>query len=114
MSGNVPDTSRANEPTVDQETNAALWETCLGRDGPDEAPIERGNDEDTPDRPSTVDDTETRFDVPSLQSARRAGKKDDPPVGPLDCPERVLIAVSERLGDPPGACEPPGVATRVA
>jgi hypothetical protein len=114
MSGNAPGASRANEPTVDQETKAALGETCFARDSPDEAPIERGNNEDTTDRPSTVDDTQTRFDLPSPQSARRAGKKDDPPVGLLDCPERLLIAVSERLGDPSGACEPLGVATRVA
>jgi hypothetical protein len=114
MSGNAPDASGANEPTIHQKTEVARGEICFARDSPDEAPIERGNDEHTPDRPSMVDDTETRFDVPSLQSARPAGKKDDPPVGLLDCPEGVLIAVSERLGDPSRACEPFGVATRVA
>jgi hypothetical protein len=113
MSGNGPDTALANEPMVDQETKAALGETCVARDGPDQAPIEGGNDEDTPDRPPSVDDTEARFDVPSRQSARRAGKKDDPPVRLLDRPERMPIAVSERLGDPSGACEPLGGATRV-
>ncbi|MGN6202512.1 MAG: hypothetical protein ACTHNY_08915 [Solirubrobacterales bacterium] len=114
MSGNARDTALANEPTVDQETKAVLGEACLARDSPDEAPIERGNDEDTPDRPSTVDDIETRFDVPSIQSARRAGKEDDPLVGPLDCPECVLIAVSERFRNPSGGCEPLGSATCVA
>jgi hypothetical protein len=113
MSGNGPAAALANEPMVDQETKAALGETCVTRDGPDEAPIEPGDDEDTPDRPSTVDDTEARFDIPSMQSAGRAGKKYDPTVRLLDRPERMPIAVSERLGDPSGACEPLGGATRV-
>ena len=99
---------------IDEETKAALGKTCFARDGPDEVPTERRNDEDATDGPSTVDDTESRLDVRSMQSAFRAGKKDDPPVGLLDRPERMLIAVSERLRDPPGACEPLGVAPRVA
>jgi len=55
-SANAPDTARANEPMVDQETTPAPGETSLARDRPDEAPTERGNDQDTPDRPSVVDD----------------------------------------------------------
>jgi hypothetical protein len=112
--GNAPNTARANEPMVDEETEAVLVEACFARDRPDEAPTKRGNDKDTPDRPSAVDDTQARCDVPSMQSARRAGKKNDPPVGLLDCPEGMLIAVSERLRDPSGARELLGGATRVA
>jgi hypothetical protein len=113
MRRDAPDAAVANEPMVDQETEATLGEACFAGDRPDEAPTERGNDEDTPDRPSAVDDTEARCDGTSIQSARRAGKKNDPPVGLLDSPERMLIAVSESLGDPSGACEPLGPATRV-
>jgi len=113
MRGDATDTALANEPTVDQETETVLGETCFARDRPDEAPTDRGNDEDTPDRPSLVDDTQARCDVPSMQPARRAGKQDDPPVSLLDSPERMLIAVSESLSDPSGAGEPLGPATRV-
>src|SRR5262249_16217513 len=83
-SGNTADTALANEPMVDEETKAPLGETCFARDRPDEAAAERGDDEDTPDRPSTVDDTQTIFGVPSMQSACCTGKKDDPRIGVLD------------------------------
>ena len=38
----------------------------------------------------------------------------DPRVRLLDCPERTLVTLSERMRDPSGACESVGGATRLA
>jgi hypothetical protein len=100
---------------VEEETKTAAGEIiCVVGNSPDEAPAEWWDDEDTPDRPSTADDVNARFDLTSMQSPRRAMKEDDPRVRLLDCAERMLIAPSEREPDPSGACEPVGGAARLA
>jgi hypothetical protein len=82
--------------------------------GPDEAWAERGNDEDTPDRPFTMaDHVDALLGLPSVQSTGRAVKEHDPRVQSLDCLERLFVTPSERPPDASRVCEPVGGATRV-
>ena len=99
---------------VDHETETAVGKTCLVSDRPDEGRTKRRRDEDTPDRPFPTDDVDARAYLPSTQTPGRSRNEDDPRVLLLDCPERTLLAPSERAGDPSGACESLGRATRVA
>ena len=99
---------------VDYETKTAAGKTCFVSDSPDEGPAKWGDDEDTPDRPFTADDVDARAYLPSMQAPGRPAREHDPRVPLLDCPERTLVALSERARDPSGACEPVGGATRVA
>jgi hypothetical protein len=68
-----------NEPVVEQETEAAVGKTCVMGKVPDEARAERGNDEDTPDRPFTMaDHVDALLGLPSMKSTGRAVKEHDP------------------------------------
>ena len=96
---------------VDYKTKTAAGKICFVSDSPDEGPAKWRDDEDTPDRLFTADDVDARFFV---WHPGRPLTKLDPRVRLLDCPERTLVALSERARDPSGACEPVGGATRVA